>query len=157
LQPALTALGCWAVQAQVEVRGEARALLGLGASRWRLCRGPCVAGWVLGALALGALLSPWADPSSLFPTVAPAAWRQVGAELVDPVHGVSVDAQGGLGFLVRRAQQAAPAQNARAACWALAPLAVVVPVWVGAPARARARAAAGVLALGAVLVLLHAV
>src|SRR5688572_7329327 len=57
LQPALTALGCWAVQAQVEVRGEARALLGLGASRWRLCRGPCVAGWVLGALALGALLS----------------------------------------------------------------------------------------------------
>src|SRR5690606_29874609 len=120
LQPALAALGCWAVQAQAEARGELRALLGLGASPWRLCRGPCVAAWGLGALALVTLASPWADPSSLFPVVAPAAWERVGGQLVDPVHGVSVDARGALRFLGQSARRVAQGPGAAAACWALA-------------------------------------
>lgn len=157
LQPALAALGCWAVQAQAEARGELRALLGLGASPWRLCRGPCVAAWGLGALALVTLASPWADPSSLFPVVAPAAWERVGGQLVDPVHGVSVDARGALRFLGQSARGVAQGPGAAAACWALAPLAAIVPVWIGAPARASVRAGTGLLSVGVVLVLLHAV
>lgn len=157
--PALSALGAGAIVGHASERGELRALLGLGASPFRTALGAIVAGWVIGAIAVIVLASPFADASSLFPAVETKGRFVVsGGSLIQPELGVVVSPHGAIDLLSTRSEVArAFAPGRGAALWAVAPLALIAPVWICAPARAATRGAVAVVSLALVVLLLHAV
>lgn len=157
--PLLVTLGASVALAQARAKGELSALSALGASPWRLVRGAVLAGWVVGALAVALLVSPWADVGVLFPALpSHAAWSPDAAALLDPASGVRVTASGAIGFVgARAAARAAAPPGQLAALFAVAPLAAVAPPWAGARLSLLSRALGAGLALGLAVVLLHAV
>ncbi len=159
LAPALAAFGSTLALAQARARGEYIALGALGVGPLRVALGAVLAGWVAGALAVTVAALPWSDPAALFPAVTtPAAWRITGAALFNPASGVVVRSDGAiaLGHALPLAPDVFRLQRLSAVL-AIAPLAVVTPVWVGVPARGWLRVAAVAAAAAATIVLLHAV
>jgi hypothetical protein len=156
--PALAAVGASVAIAQAQSRGELRALVALGAAPWRASRGAAVATWLVGAIAVGLLISSYADPAALFPIVTPASWQRAGAGLVETATGVYVSMSGELSFASLRASPMVEYQPSRwAAAMAIAPLAATVPSWIATPSRLGARALAASLSIVATVFLLHAV
>ena len=156
--PAISAIGAAITLAQSRSRGELRALEALGVAPLRMARGPMVTCWALGLATALLLVSPLADPRSLFPALAaPAHWVIDGGALFDPVSGVRVLPDGNLELGV-----AAPALGAAfvpsgfVALLVLAPLSLFLPPWTGARIGVFARLAAASASLAAVVVLLHA-
>jgi hypothetical protein len=157
--PALAALGSAVALRHIESRGEALALSALGASPLRVALGASFSGWVVGIVAVALVASPLADVKALFPAALGApSWLRVGADFVNPAHGVLLGADGSSRFVAASAgHRDATAPGVRAALSAIAPLALVLPLWQSAPIAALRRAFCGVAALGLLLGLLHAV
>ena len=157
--PGLTVVAQRVTLSQSRERGETRALEALGASPWRVARGAAVAGWVVGALAFGAIASPIADVRSLFPSIAaPAAWTTRDAELYDPASGASVAADGSIVLesgVGPTAMRAAPGRVAALGC--IAPLAIVGPAWGVTRLGLGARLLGAGVTLAFAITLLHAV
>jgi hypothetical protein len=156
--PALSAIGAAVTLAQARARGELRALEALGVAPFRIARGPMVTGWALGLVAALVLVSPFADPGSLFPALAaPAHWVVDKGALFDPVSGVRVLRDGSLEL-----GKSAPALGAAfvpsgfVALLVVAPLSLFLPPWTGAQLGVFARLLAALFTLAAVVVLLHA-
>ncbi len=157
--PAIAALGVWLAVAQSRSRGETRALEALGASPWRVCRGAIVGGWLVGALAVAMLLSPWADGEALFPVLsATTSWSLDGATLVEPNIGARAHATGELELFQAEGARPLGFESApRAAVLAVAPMAVLSPPWAGARVPPWLRMASLGVALAMSVVMLHAV
>lgn len=156
--PGLSAVAAAVVMAQVESRGEARALMALGAPFWRVVQGVRLAGWLWGAVALVVVLSPLSDPSALFPAVTPAAWRVHGSGLVESQSGVFVNALGELGFGALQGMASPSYLPSRAAAaLAIVPLSAVVPVWMTVVRSLSARLLGGAVVVLVTVVLLHGV
>jgi hypothetical protein len=157
--PALAALGSALSLSQARARGELRAIEALGVSPLRAGLGASVSAWLVGALGLILLLSRAADLRALFPTAtATPAWVRVGAELWNPLHGVSVGPAGALRFTrVDTWEPSGVPPHELAALFALAPLALMLPIWITGTLSSTWRALAGVSAFALLVVLLHAV
>ncbi len=156
--PLLAALGAWVALSQARARGEIGAISALGASPWRVARGPVLAGWLVGALAVGLLVSPWANVGVLFPAMPQqAAWHQQAASLLDPGVGVRVAASGAIVFVGAHPLRAPDAPGSLAALLAVLPLAVAAPPWAGARLSLLSRTLGAGLAVALAVVLLHAV
>lgn len=156
--PALAALGVSVALAQARGRGELRALAALGASPWRAARGAVLAGWLVGALAVALLASPWSDVSVLFPAMpSHAQWHRHAAALVDPASGVRVAADGVIGFVAAHRSRAVDSPGALAALAAVTPLAALAPPWAGTRLSLLSRALGAGLAIVLAIVLLHVV
>lgn len=156
--PLLSALGVSVALAQARVRGELAALSALGASPWRLARGPMLAGWLVGALAVGALASPWVDVGVLFPVMPlKAAWHLDAASLMARTVGVRVVPGGAIQFVGAHPAPVRNTPGSLAALLAVAPLAAAAPPWAGARLSLLSRALGAGTAVALVVVLLHAV
>ncbi len=159
LAPALGAVGAAAAAAQAERRGELLALASLGAPPTRAVLGAAVGVWLVGGVATAALLTPLADPSSLFPVFGHTSrWVPEGTSLVEQTAGVRVGADGSLAFSALTG--AAAVQFRPTGAWAAVttfPLAVVAPLWAVVPARAPERTAVLLATVAAVIFVLHAV
>ena len=156
--PGLGAVGAAVAVARARGRGELRAQLALGATPWRAARGAALAAAVFGLLAVALLLSPYADPSALFPAVTPVSWHHIGAGLVESGSGVYVSPAGEPSFATLRVSFGAGYEASHgAAATAIAPLALVVPAWITTPIRLRQRLLVAMLAALATVLLLHAV
>jgi len=157
--PGLAGLGTAVSLGHARSRGELRALAALGVTPWRAALGPMLAAWLVGALAIGLVVSPLADVSALFPSlVAPSEWRWQGAALVDAARGLRVEPDGRL-QLLPGAQLALgkAAASGWAAGAAVAPLVAVTPTWVSAPMGLAGRVAGLGATLACTVGLLHAV
>lgn len=156
--PLLAALGVWLALSQARARGEISALSALGASPWRVARGAVLAGWLVGTLAVGLLVSPWANVAVLFPAMPQhAAWHRQAASLLDASVGVRVAASGAIAFVGAHPVRAPDAPGPLAAFLAVLPLAAVAPPWAGARLSVLSRTLGAGLAAALAVVLLHAV
>lgn len=156
--PALGVIAQQLVLAQCRARGELGALAALGASPLAQVRGAVLAGLLLGALAVGAVLSPWSDASALFPVVGGApSFTPLDGALEDPRTGVTFFADGSIRFGVERELAAAGAPGKAVAAGFVAPLACVAPLWGAAPLSTPARLGGALFAFALSVVLLHAV
>lgn len=159
MAPGLAAASVIFQTAQLRVRGESVALGALGAGPWRVARGAALASAVVGLLAVVLLLTPWAEPRALFPTVSfDIQWVLQGSQFWEPNHGIRLHSDGSL-FLLPPAPRSPAGQEpswAWPAVLALLPVALGAPVWSSSPlSPARRIAGAGLFA--ALLVgLLHA-
>lgn len=154
LAPLLVAVSVLGVAGHARSRGELAALAALGLSPWRAARGAACAGLFAAAVVLAALVSPWADTSSLFPVVHPPLdWAVDALGSAARASGAVVLADGSitLAAVIPGATSVAPGALAALAC--VAPLALVVPYWAVTPMSPRTRvgslAATGALAIGA--------
>ncbi len=161
LGPLIAGLATWSSGQLARARGEARALLSLGASPQQLERGALIAGW---SLALGGLLialGPWASQHSLFPALESGRNWQVltDGSLSDPL---------GAHYSLTHGLTPAPAQTLPehvsyrlATAGLLLPLVVALPPWVvdlrPSLRRLSAATAALLLSTGFALWLLHGV
>ncbi|HMJ12596.1 MAG TPA: hypothetical protein VK524_14325 [Polyangiaceae bacterium] len=156
--PATAALASALSLAQARARGELVALAALGASPLRVARGPSLVAWALGALAVALVASPAADVSSLFPALrAQAHFRADTLGFSDLRHGVRVDPHGALHWLASSVEPQLRAQRGLEAALVTGSLSLVLPLWVSAELGVAVRVLGAALALGLVLVLLHAV
>jgi hypothetical protein len=157
--PAIAALGAAAALGEAGARGELRALGALGATPFRAGLGAMLAAWFAGAVALGFLASPLADPSSLFPAIGVRhAWAPDARGLVDEASGLRILPSGALEILAITNPASGPSTPRTAsALFAVTPLAIVTPIWVTSPLRLWARTTVALLALAVVVFLLHAV
>lgn len=156
--PALAALGAGVALAQSTGRGEIRALAALGLTPWAAARGAAISTALIGVVALSLLLSPSADPSSLFPTIHPAAWQRVGDGLIEAKSGVYVSPMGQLSFAtLRPALELEFRPSQLVASMAVAPLALAVPFWITTPSRLAPRLAIGAVTVLLTVFLLHSV
>lgn len=154
--PALSVVACIVVERQAVLRGELATLAALGVTAPRALRGALLAAWLVGAVALGLVASPWSDPSSLFPSVAGTAdWLLVDGRLVEPGAGLSVGAEGD----IERFEPAAAAVGVdarRGAQLVVGALALVGPWWAIASSGVGSRWLAPLATLLGTIVLLHA-
>jgi hypothetical protein len=157
--PAVAAFGSALGLVQVAARGEARALAALGVSPFRRALGARWAGWLVGACAIGLLVSSSAGVGSLFPVVSKLpSWVAHGSAFLDPAHGVIVESDGQMRFVrATLVERASFIPSAWAALLAVAPLAVLLPIWVGVPLRRAWRLVGGALTFTSLVVLLHGV
>jgi hypothetical protein len=156
--PALGAIGSRAALEQSRARGELAALEALGGSPLRVAFGASVAGWTIGALGLLLIVSPGADPSSLFPVATRAdPWLPAGAELWNAAAGVRIDAQGGLRLAAAPPRQhSISTPDGLVALVATAPVAVVLPLWISARLGLVSRVAGALGVLALMISLFHA-
>jgi hypothetical protein len=157
--PAIGALAIATVLERARARGELRALSALGSGPLRVALGALVSAWALGALATVLVSSPLSDIGALFPAVsAPTLWLFDGAWSA-PASGVTVAPTGALslGAPLGADPIVAGPPGRLAAALAVGPLALVAPVWAASPARLSIRALGAGLAVGLVVLLLHAV
>lgn len=159
LAPVVAALAIAIVVSQSKARGEVRALMALGLTPERTVRGATIAGLALGAVAIGLLASPWADPRSLFPAVTvDAAWVLENGALVEAGAGVRVQADGMLVLLEPRGSGPAGFLPSRAAAIAaIAPVALLTPPWVTTPMPLGLRGLTFALTVVFLVVALHVV
>ncbi len=157
--PAVSALASGLSLSQARSRGELVALAALGASPQRVARGPSLAAWAVGLLAALLVASPAADLSAVFPAVrASAHWTVTELGFSDAQHGVLVDFERALRFVPGVVPATAGVRvQGLAGAIAVAPLALVLPVWVAAGIPPALRAVVVAVALGMLLVALHAV
>lgn len=152
LTPLVAALATLSVVAHARSRGELRAVECLGVPPWHVARGAALAALWVGALGVSALLTRWADATSLFPAVRSAVdWTvDPNGELARAV-GVVVSADGTIALTALTAHPARVTPAAWAALPSLAPLALSVPAWAVTPmtllGRGGSIAAAAVLAV----------
>ena len=156
--PAVAAIAAAVAIGRARARGELRALEALGSSPWRAARGATVAAWIVGAVAVAALLSPLADVESLFPVIAgKAAWTLEGGSLVDRAGGVRVAPTGAIELLDAAETTGARFRPTGAhAVLAIGPLAALTPPWITSPMKAGHRIVGGLAVGGLLIVLLHA-
>jgi hypothetical protein len=156
--PAIAALGSLPSLMQARARGELVALAALGASPLRLARGASVVAWGLGLVAVILVASPAADVSAVFPALKPSAqWTATERGFQEYQHGVSVTADGRLGFMRNAAVSPVRRGQSLAAALAVGPVALVLPIWVASAMRRWVRVAGIAAALTLLLILLHAV
>jgi hypothetical protein len=157
--PAFAALSSWVVLSQVRHRGELRALEAIGASPWRTTLGATVAGWLIGVLSLAVFCLPLTDVQSLFPILPQdCAWRLDGDDFLEPIRGLRLAPDGSLESAgPKRGSPSVVDSRPKDALMFVGPLAIVLPVWVTAPASALSRLAACSIAAALAVVLLHLV
>jgi len=159
LAPALAALGAGLALSQAQARGELRALEALGGSPLRVARGAVVAGWMAGIVAVLLLASPFADPSSLFPTIGTRGfWTEESGSLADASKGLRVWPHGEIEYFGETSiARVGVAPSRIGAALAVGLLGLIVPIWVTARTGVLSRAAMAMLSVGLMIVLLHAV
>ncbi|MCA9627197.1 MAG: hypothetical protein KC766_06010 [Myxococcales bacterium] len=161
LGPLLAALATWGSGQLARTRGEARALLALGATPAALERGAVLGGWLLALGGLVIALGPWADQHGLFPALESGRnWHLLAdGTLADPL-GARFSAGTGLVPVAPQTPPRSVDLRLATACFLL-PLVVALPPWVVAlqPSLARLWRAglALFLASGLALWLLHGV
>lgn len=157
--PALALVAAAVVLAAARARGEVHALLSLGVTPRRAALGAALGAWALGGVAVALLASGASDPRSLLPHVAaPASWVAQSGSFVATDAGVRVSDSGVVTFLGRAAATPLPGAPARgAALLAIAPFALVGPLWLTAQIGRAARSGALVVSVLACIALLHAV
>jgi hypothetical protein len=156
LAPLLQILALLWVLDGVRSRGEERALAALGVAPLRVAAAAIGAAWVVGALASLCVVSPWADPRSLFPVLAGEhAWSRAAGLWVDATSGTTVDA---LGRISLRATSAPPPAEPRASAALLLvlPLSLVAPLWAALRCSPKERWLVGLACAVLVVSSLHA-
>jgi hypothetical protein len=151
------ALAVAVVRAQLERRGEHRALLLTGAAPWRV-----LVGAALGAMAPGLVAALWlgaAGPplGSLFPALELSPWVATPGGYAAPSLGLALDAQGQLAGVMQAAHGAASRPGHALVAAAVALPSVLAPLWLSAPASMAARAAFGGASLAAAVLAFHLV
>jgi hypothetical protein len=157
LSPALAVLAQAAIVALARHRGELLALESLGASPWLAARGAMLGSWLVGAVAIGLLLTPFSDVRSLFP-VPPvsSAWFRDGLLMLSPDHGLRVQTDGTIGFLSLADEAGVvPGPGRLEALCVVLPAVLVLPPWQLLPEHRVAKVVAVALTLAASLLVLH--
>ncbi|HVU01914.1 MAG TPA: hypothetical protein VHE30_09190 [Polyangiaceae bacterium] len=158
LEPLPAAVAMALVLRQSRERGELRALQCVGVPEWLAARGAVFGGIAFAALGAVALLSPWADARSLFPSVRGTVdWVIDAGGRFASAPSVFVTDGGVIALSV--AKDAAPraVPTALTALPAVMPLALAVPPWIATPMPGMLRGFALALAAGTVVVVLHLV
>lgn len=157
--PALAAVAGTLVLEQASSRGELRALEALGVPPWRARLGVALGGWALGAAAVVVLLSPWADPTSLFPIMPSSeAWRLTRDGFLNAGQGAAVAINGTLTlFDPIPASRAGFVATASVAALFVAPLALAAPPWACCPTTGSVKLLTATGCTLAAVLLLHAV
>lgn len=156
LAPLVAALATLSVVAHARSRGELRAVECLGVPPWRAARGAAVAAAVVAALGMIALLTRWADATSLFPAVRSAVdWSIDANGRLASALGVVVSADGTIALTALAPHPARGSPAGWASLPTLAPLALFVPSWAVTPMSLAARGGSIAAAAGLAVVCLH--
>jgi hypothetical protein len=156
LGPLVSALSILAVTAHARARGELASLAALGAPPWTAARGAMWGGLVTAGVATLVLLSPWTEPTSLFPVVHHAiVWDVEAGSAMARAEGIVVASNGALRLAASSAIAAAAAPGATSAFVCLTPMVLAVPHWAVTPMPALVRSAAVLTGTAALLVSLH--
>jgi len=134
LAPVIASVSILGVVAHSVARGEVRALGALGVAPWEAARGAVAAGALVGIAGLVGLLSPWSDPSSLFPAVISVAhWTVDPAGDLARAAGAVVSSDGTVALTssIASGHAGAPARLDAIPC--IAPIALIVPGWAATP------------------------